>query len=160
AAPTPARAPGLPSPGAGCASAANRQFDFWIGRWAVRDVINQSDGESVIEGVYGGCGLRESWSEEALVGGSISAFNPADGQWRQLWVDSAGGVREFVGGLDGAGRMVLVARYPSRKQPGRTVLDRMTYSSLAGGKVRQYSDASVDGGATWTPLYDNIYTPQ
>ncbi len=160
AAPATAPAPGLPSPGAGCAAAPNRQFDFWIGRWSVRDVINKSDGKSLIEGVYGGCGIHESWSEDALVGGSISAFNPGDGQWRQLWVDSAGGVREFVGGLDKAGRMVLVARYPSRKQPGRTVLDRMTYSSLTGGKVRQYSDASVDDGATWKPLYDNIYTPQ
>jgi hypothetical protein len=151
----PAAAPARPP---ACREPEFRQFDFWVGHWTVEDVLNHTPGESVIEAVYGGCGIRENWIEPGLTGGSLNIFVPAEGKWRQLWIDSSGSRREFIGGLNDKGEMVLVATYPSRAQPGKTVMDRMIFSKRPDGTVRQYSDASLDGGATWVARYDNIYT--
>jgi len=141
-----------------CTAPEYRQFDFWVGRWTVEDVLNHTPGESVIESVYGGCGIRENWAEPDLTGGSLNIYVPAEKKWRQLWIDSSGSRREFIGGLNDKGEMVLIATYPSRAHPGATVMDRMIFSKRPDGTVRQYSDASLDDGATWTPRYDNIYT--
>ena len=40
-------------------------------------------------------------------------------------------------------------------QPGTV---RMTFFDLGAGRVRQFSQASTDGGRTWTTLYDLTYT--
>lgn len=146
------------APSAPCSAPEYRQFDFWLGKWNAYDRLAKTPGTSVIESLYNGCGFRESWSEDGLTGGSINAYLAADGKWHQIWVDNRGGIREFVGGPDAQGRMVMIARFPSQRMPGRQVWDRMTFSKEPDGRVRQYSDASTDEGATWTPLYDNIYT--
>jgi hypothetical protein len=140
-----------------CEGPEHRQFDFWIGRWDVTDTKTGAPaGQSVIERLYDGCALRENWSEPGFTGGSLNAYDPSAAQWRQTWTDSAGAWREFVGGL-ADGRMVLTARTLSRRTPGQTVLVRMAFTPNADGSVRQYSDISADGGATWTARYDYTY---
>lgn len=140
-----------------CRSAEHRQFDFWVGRW---DVFDGSSGDrvgsSVIESLYGGCALREHWSQPGFSGGSLNAYSGADGQWHQTWVDQAGALREFTGGMQGAA-MVLVARSRVRQAPDRPALVRMTFTPNADGSVRQYSDYSFDDGATWALRYDYVY---
>lgn len=140
-----------------CRSAEHRQFDFWVGRW---DVFDGSSGDrvgsSVIESLYGGCALRENWSQPGFSGGSLNAYSDADGQWHQTWVDQAGALREFTGGMHGAA-MVLVAPSRVRQAPDRPALVRMTFTPNADGSVRQYSDYSFDDGATWALRYDYVY---
>ena len=140
-----------------CSRVQDHQFDFWIGRWTVYDRIGKTWGRSLIEPLFSGCAIRETWAEPGLKGTSLNAYTVGDGQWRQFWVDTRGGAREFVGGLDSQGAMVLIAQYPSQKAPGATVRDRMTFSRGPHGSVRQYAEASIDGGVTWKPLYDNDY---
>ena len=140
-----------------CESAEYRQFDFWVGAWDVTDLKTGGHaGTSLIEKLYGGCALRENWSEPGFTGGSLNTYAAADAHWHQMWVDQGGALREFVGGID-HGKMVLVARVQSRTSRRKTVLVRMTFTSNPDGTVRQYSDSSMDDGASWTFRYDYLY---
>jgi hypothetical protein len=140
-----------------CADPAHHAFDFWIGRW---DVVQTKDGKpagkSLIEGIYGGCTIRENWSQTGFSGGSLNTYDAGTGKWRQTWTDSANSWREFVGGLED-GKMTLVARRPMRADPSKTLLERMIFTPNPDGSVRQYSDASIDDGKTWTQRYDYTY---
>jgi hypothetical protein len=41
---------------------------------------------------------------------------------------------------------------------GPSALGRYTVSQLPGGKVRQFGERSTDGGKTWHPTFDYLYT--
>ena len=142
----------------GCSAAVNRQFDFWVGEWSVTDLSSgKAAGQSRIERLYDGCAIRENWTSPGFSGGSLNAYRAADGKWHQMWMDSAGAVRHFVGGLDPNGRMVLTAEQPNSAAQGKVRLVRMTFTALPDGGVRQYSDLSDDGGAHWQTRYDFLY---
>ncbi len=141
------------------AACAHHEFDFWIGRWDVFDTkTGERAGSSLIERVYNGCALRENWVDPELSGGSLNAWSELDGRWHQTWTDSSGAWREFVGGLENGG-MVLVWTKPSTKAPAGHVLVRMTFTPNPDGSVRQYSDYSGDDGQTWRERYDYTYRP-
>lgn len=157
----------LPSPGTGasaasstqpdvCGSPERHQFDFWIGKWDVTNTVDQKPaGSSVIEQIYGGCVLRENWSEPGFTGGSLNAYHEIDRKWHQTWTDSTGAWREFVGGMIDS-KMILVARHPSAKLPGVIVQERMIFTPNPDGSVRQYSDQTRDG-THWVLRYDYTY---
>lgn len=139
---------------AACEAPEHHQLDFWLGRW---DVL--SDGaviaESRIERSPEGCAIVERYRErDGFTGTSLNFHDPLLHRWRQSWVDSRGGVGEFVG-EPGEGRMAFTGE--THRPDGTRVMRRMTLSTLADGTVRQHSLASVDGGATWKPHYDFIY---
>jgi len=146
-----------PAASPNCKSAEHHQFDFWIGRWDVFDTKTKDRaGSSLIEGLYRGCVLRENWTDDQLVGGSLNIYDKTDHKWHQTWTDSAGSDRLFIGGFD-HGRMVLVSSFASQKFPGKTVLYRMTFTPNKDGSVRQYSDLSSDDGKNWKTNYDYTY---
>src|SRR5437763_4858293 len=114
ASPAPAPAAAKPAPPA-CAKAENRQFDFWVGGWRVVETkTGKPAGQSHIEKLYGGCTIRENWSEPGYTGGSLNTLVATDGKWHQTWTDSAGTWREYVGGIID-GKMVLVWTHPSAR---------------------------------------------
>ena len=140
-----------------CKSHEHRQFDFWIGKWNVIDTkTRQPAGVSLIESLYKGCGVRENWKDPDLIGGSLNIYVSSDQRWHQFWIDSSGAEREFIGGLD-KGRMILISKHKSVLDPDAIVQERMIFTPNPDGSVRQYSDASIDGGATWVPRYDYTY---
>jgi hypothetical protein len=146
-----------PAQVSGCAGAEYRQFDFWIGEWAVTDrVTGKPAGSSHIEKLYGGCVLRENYAAGSFRGGSLNSYWRGDRKWHQTWMDSAGAFRHFVGGLDTKGRMVMTAEQPNS---GKTRLVRLTFTANPDGTVRQYSDLSDDGGRSWSLRYDYLYRP-
>ncbi len=156
AAPTLASASAAPSPPA-CTAAQSRQFDFWVGKWAVHPKSSPTRhvADSLIERRYGGCAIRENWMPLAgQDGGSLSTFVPATGQWRQFWVDASGAAVDFTGGWNGSA-MVLTGVWPAPANPRQ--LTRMTYTPLAGGGVEQAGETSDDNGRTWKPSFDFIY---
>jgi hypothetical protein len=142
--------------GAACDDAQHRQFDFWVGRWSVSptgkdDVV----AESLIEKLYAGCGIRENWMpKNHQDGGSLNAYVPTERAWRQTWIDSDGGRADFTGTWNGKA-MVLVGTWPA--PDGRMRIVRMTYTPNADGSVRQFGEASIDNGSTWTPDFDFTY---
>ncbi len=139
-----------------CDAAEHRQFDFWVGKWDVSDTKDGAPaGTSRIELLYGGCTLRENWSQTGFSGGSLNTYNAIDKRWHQTWTDSTGSWREFVGGIED-GRMILVWRHPSVRFPGKTVQERMIFTPNPDGSVRQYSDQTIDG-TTWIERYDYTY---
>src|SRR5690348_9783130 len=76
-----------------CASPESKQFDFWVGKWNVAASAKPDVkvAESLIEKLYGGCAVRENWMPlKGNAGGSLNAYLPATGKWRQTWVDGGG----------------------------------------------------------------------
>ena len=139
-----------------CATATHRQFDFWIGDWTVsRSDNGQHAGDNRIESVLGGCALHESWTgAKGYRGFSYNAYDAARGVWHQTWVDGSGGLLLLEGGLKD-GKMVLEGQ--QKQSDGKTVLNRITWTPLEGGKVRQRWDSTADGGKTWQVQFDGIY---
>ena len=87
---------------------------------------------------------------------SLTSFDSGDRKWHQHWVDQAGAMRDFAGGMEDRA-MTLTASVPSRKEPGKMLSIRMRIAPQDDGSVRQTSDISADGGQTWTPRYDYVY---
>lgn len=145
------------APPPACAVAEHRQFDFWVGDWAVaRSDNGKYAGQNRIESVLGGCALHETWAgATGYRGNSYNAYDAARGVWHQTWVDSSGGLLVLEGKFS-AGRMVLEG--DQQGADGKSVKNRITWTPLAGGKVRQQWDASNDGGKSWSVLFDGIYS--
>jgi hypothetical protein len=129
-------------------------LDFWIGSW---DVL--SDGQvvasSTIERSSEGCAIVERYRQsDGYSGTSLSFHDPLLHRWRQSWVDTNGGVGEFVG-EPGDDRMAFTGE--THRPDGTKVLRKMTLTKQPDGAVRQQSLASTDGGKTWKPHYDFFY---
>lgn len=145
-----------PAP-AGCDSPESHQFDFWVGTWEVFPAKKPDTkvADSLIEKLYAGCAVRENWMPlQPGAGGSLNAWNPTEGKWRQTWLDSTGTFADFKGGWNGTA-MVIEGTWP---QPGKpSQMTRMTYTPLPDGSVEQAGVTSDDNGATWQPSFDLIY---
>ncbi len=132
-----------------------RQFDFWVGSWEVRDPQGNVVGTNEITLRQKDHIVHERWVNAQGAGGeSVNFYDPGRAKWRQLWVDDTGGVTEYEGEFrDGAmrftGRTSLAG--------GATALVRATFSSEEGGGVRQLLEQSQDGGRTWTVTFDGRY---
>jgi len=126
-----------------------RQLDFWVGEWDVRDPGGRLVGHSSIQLILNDCVVLESWS--GALGGTGKSMNFWDGKhrrWQQTWVDDRGHVTEYTGRLvDGS------MRYAT--DDGQ----RLTFTPLAGGRVRQLAEASSDG-KSWSVRYDFVYSPR
>ena len=139
-----------------CTAAEHRQLDFWLGRWTVVETATGAPaGESVIEPIYRGCAIRETFeSPTGFVGGSTNLWDRAAGEWVQFGTGSTGARMLFTGAWDGE-RMSLLT---SQARTGRpALLIRMRLQPLADGNVRQWSEMSSDLGETWRPRYDFTY---
>jgi len=138
----------------GCSGPEHRKFDFWLGDWEVSDTTGTYLGKNAITRVASGCGLLESWKSgsSGYEGNSLNWYDGATGQWKQVWVglglylDLSGGVEE--------GRMVLSGERATADGP---VIDRITWTPMDNGRVRQVWDMSKDGGSTWEMAFDGIY---
>lgn len=147
----------VPTPPTACASPVQRQFDFWIGQWEVFTPDGRKAGENTIEAVHGGCVLRESWRGRGnFEGTSLNSADPTSGRWVQHWVDNQGGRLFLAGGLQGA-QMVLASVNDPALRSGSGRLDRITWTPLEGGAVRQLWESSSDAGKTWAAAFDGKY---
>ena len=165
-APAPATPPAPAAPAAAapapCASAEHRQFDFWLGDWAVSGKAGQPVGRSHVESILGGCVLAEHWTSAtgngANDGKSYNLYNAQGGQWEQFWVD-AGGTRLLLAGSFAGNAMVLEGRQlkPDPKT-GIVQRERITWTANADGSVRQLWQSSTDEGKTWNVAFDGMYT--
>jgi hypothetical protein len=140
-----------PPPGPVCTTAEHRQFDFWVGKWDVRQTGKDPVvAQSLIESLYNGCGVRENWMpKNGQTGGSLNIWLPGEKAWKQTWIDSSGTRADFTGGWAGKA-MVLTGQWGGS-------LVRMTYTPNADGSVRQAGEQSSDGGKTWAPSFDFTY---
>lgn len=156
ASPTPASQPAAPPPPA-CLAAEFRQFDFWLGKWKVTDPKGQPVGTSEISRQSEGCAIREQWTNASGRGGmSINYYDADNKQWRQDWVGGDGTILHLHGGLkDGA--MILTGESKGAKG---TMINRITWTPLPDGKVKQHWETSNNTGKSWTSAFVGIYEKQ
>ena len=144
-------------PKRGCSDAEARQFDFWIGHWAVTEK-GKPAGTNAIERILDGCALLENWTgAQGGSGKSLNFFDRGDGKWHQTWVDGSGGAL-FLAGTFANGAMRMEGERPAAdKQPASR--HRITWTPLAGGTVRQLWESSPSDKEAWTVQFDGLYTP-
>jgi hypothetical protein len=137
-----------------CTSPEFRQFDFWLGHWKVTNPQGVQVGTSEITRVSEGCAVREQWQSARGQGGTSINYFDADGrQWHQDWVGGDGTILHLHGGLK-ENVMILTGETKGPKGP---LLNRIAYTPLPGGKVKQEWATSDDGGKNWQISFLGIY---
>lgn len=140
-----------------CAAPQNRQFDFWLGEWDLVGADGKKSAEDRVMQVLGGCALEETWtSVKTGQGLSVSAYDPATRRWHQTLMDDSGAVLNLEGEF-ADGKMVLVGQHPSQKEKGVTITHRIAWSAMPDHRVKQYWEASTNGGRTWRPVFEGTY---
>jgi len=140
-----------------CSAPEFRQFDFWLGSWDARDVGGTEKVAHIrIEPILGGCVVHEIYEgADGHRGESFSLFVAPRGVWRQTWVTNRGETILLEGALK-KGAMDLVG---TEELPGG--LQRLVHGiwKPVPGGVRETATRSSDGGKTWTPWFDLLFTP-
>ena len=139
-----------------------RQFVFWVGEWDVLGASGRRVGGSRVERVLGNCALMETYTAAPgssavpnYVGQAFHFFDTTAGRWVQHYIDTAGTPWDWTGEFkDGAMRYTREGPFGPSNMP---IKQRMTFSSLPEGKVRQLFEQSIDGGATWRAGFDGTY---
>jgi len=138
-----------------CPDPAYWQFDFWVGTWDVTTPDGKTAGWNRIEKDSEGCALVEHWTgARGGSGTSLNFYEASTRRWNQIWVDNEGAVLRLSGGLH-EGRMVL-----SGTSSSNAARQRITWTPLDGGRVRQHWETSDDGGRTWKTAFDGTYSPR
>ena len=146
------------APPPACTAPEFRQFDFWLGKWNVTNPqTGKQIGASDISRVSEGCAVREQWkAANGRTGMSINYYDPADRKWHQDWVGGDGTILHLRGELVG-NAMILSGETKTAKGAS---LNRITWTPLDGGKVKQEWSTSSDDGKTWQISFVGIYEKQ
>jgi hypothetical protein len=137
-----------------CARQAYRQFDFWVGKSEITDPMGNPAGTNIISKELDGCAVLENYEASGFVGRSLNSYDRATNHWHQHWVDHQGAILDLYGGFQN-GAMVMQGIRPT---PAGDVLDRITWTPLSGGELRQLWETSTDGGQTFPGvIFDGIY---
>jgi hypothetical protein len=138
-----------------CATPAHRQFDFWRGTWNVTQ-NGKVAGTNRIEVVLDGCALLESWTgASGTTGRSLNIYDATREVWHQTWVDSSGSLLTLEGKFIG-GAMVLEG-VAAPEKGAASARQRITWTALTNGDVRQFWQSSTDDGRTWKTEFDGLY---
>lgn len=130
-----------------CDTPEHRQFDFWAGEWTVTTPNGQTAGTNRITKIAAGCALLEEWTgARGMTGKSLNIYDASRGVWHQSWVDSRGTLLTIEGRFEKGAMRLLSAG------------NRITWTPLDGGDVRQLWEQSKDGGKTWAVVFDGRYT--
>lgn len=131
-----------------------RRFDFWVGEWDVTTKGGAPVGKSSVQSVSGGCALLENWTAaNGATGKSLNTYNGRTKQWMQFWVGQAGGVTEYSESEwhDGA------VTFFSKSTGSNSAFQRLSFTPLNDGTVRQFGEISTDAGKSWNVGYDFYY---
>ena len=132
----------------------SKQFDFWVGYWAVYS-NDQLVGHNDIRPLMDGCVLHENWTgKSGSEGTSLNYYDPSTGMWHQNWVWKNGTtLPKLSGGLEN-GAMVLKG---VQKGKQGEIHHKITWTPNKDGTVRQFWEVSKDGGKTWQSSFDGLY---
>ena len=137
-----------------CTDQEFHHFDFWVGNWKVTNPQGDEVGISEVSRVSGGCAVREHW--HAASGGdgmSLNYYSREDRQWHQDWVGADGTILHLHGNFSHSA-MVLSDETRTGKSHS---INRITWTPLSGGKVKQQWDISTDNGKTWQISFVGLY---
>ena len=140
-----------------CDAPEAHQFDFWIGDWEVKTPDGKPAGTNRVDPVLGGCAIQEHWiGVRGMTGTSLNMYVPSTKRWHQTWIDDRGTLL-LLNGVYGDGAMVLTGEGKPSAASSVPSRERITWSRLEGGDVRQLWEQSLDGGATWKVVFDGRY---
>lgn len=151
-------APAFAAPGPCDAVEGGRDFDFWVGSWAVHTADGRRAGENRIEYAEQGCRVDEHWTGAGGgTGSSINFLDPVDGRWEQIWHSSNGVMIRIRGGLlaDADMQLTGMIHYVDR---GLTAPFRGRWTLLQDGRVRQFFEQYDDAAEVWQPWFEGFYT--
>ena len=136
-----------------CNTPEYRQFDFWVGDWNVESAAAPGTvSHNRITLINDGCTLREEYdTPQGYVGTSLNFYDSGRKGWHQTWIDNQGGGLVLEGGLQGRDMVLQSAEAAGQIQ-------RITWTPLPDGRVRQHWQSSADAGKTWTTAFDGMYT--
>jgi hypothetical protein len=139
-----------------CSADEHRQFDFWLGHWTSYSKEGKKQGTNHLTKLMGQCVIQENWESGGgkFKGTSFNFYDPARKEWHQTWVDSSGGTLRLDGGLVGGSMQLSGQRTGSN---GDKVVERITWTPLEDGRVRQHWQTTIDEGANWTEVFDGYY---
>lgn len=141
-----------------CTQAGYAQFDFWLGEWVSYDKDGEKQGNNRLHEVMDGCAIQENWTSRGgeYRGTSFNFYDARTDRWHQTWIDNQGGHLFLSGGLvDGS--MQLSGDGVNRQ--GEPIVNRITWTPLKDGRVRQHWQVSSDDGETWEDAFDGYYRP-
>jgi hypothetical protein len=97
----------------------------------------------------------EQWTGDGgMVGMSLNSYDRIRKRWHQTWADNTGGFLRLEGEFTN-GSMVLSG--VRRTGKGTDIIDRITWTPLESGNVRQVWEVSPDGGESWSLVFDGTY---
>ena len=148
----PAAAAPAPPP-APCTSPESRQLDFWVGEWDLSwpGPGGKPGGTATnrVEKTLGGCVIEEHFTANganAMLGHSVSTYNPLEKVWKQTWVDNQGGYIALTGEFkDGEMRLISHGTAPD----GKPTMGRMVFYNIKPDSFDWRWESSKDNGANW-----------
>lgn len=139
-----------------CCTEDHKKFDFWVGEWEVTN-NGKFAGTNTIQYSQDNCVLLENWTGAGpYTGTSMNYYDPVDKSWNQLWLDNQGGSLKLKGQFDGTS-MVLMS-VPAITPNNGLNIQKITWTPLENGDVRQWWESSDDGGRSWKTLFNGIYS--
>ena len=104
----------------------------------------------------GTCAIQENWNSASdnFRGTSFNYYSPVRKTWNQVWIDNSGGQLSLEGRFE-EGQMRLKGN--RRSMDGKNVIDRITWTPLEDGRVRQHWQTSEDAGRNWSVVFDGYY---
>ena len=135
-----------------CNTPEFRQFDFWLGDWDVESAASPGAvSHNRITLINDGCTLREEYTTPGGYSGtSLNFYDATRKAWHQTWIDNQGAGLFLEGGMQGKS-MVLATTADPRQ------VNRITWTPLDDGRIRQHWESTTDGGRTWSTVFDGYY---
>lgn len=132
----------------------NQQFDFWIGDWNVYKFGTDTIvGISSIQPKLNHNVIEENYQslKYKYQGKSLNTFDKKLKQWEQFYVDNSGLKLHLIGGFNN-NKMILSDCNDTNQN-----CNKIAWTSLKDGTVRQEWQQSKDGGKTWKKVFDGHY---
>ncbi len=141
---------------------SERYFDFWIGEWEVswkEGGEAMGKGINVISTILDGKVIKEEFKvtegkQKGYKGTSISVFNPALQQWKQVWTDNQQSFLEFTGEINGSKRIFKSA---PKEFNGKNLISRMVFKDIEKDSFTWDWESSVDGEKNWNLNWQIFY---
>ena len=139
-----------------CASDEYNQFDFWLGKWTSFSKEGKKQGTNQLVKLMGNCAMQENWSSGGgkFKGTSYNFYNQVTRKWNQTWIDTTGGSLDLIGELVNGSMQLSENRIDEK---GEAVIDRIIWTPLEDGRVRQHWQQSSDSGVSWSEVFDGYY---
>jgi hypothetical protein len=137
------------------ANPQSRQFDFWLGNWAITYLGAPGGSVSTVSLMLDQCMLVESWNGgKGHSGQNWFAYSADDHAWHGMFADNQGRVHVFEGTVEPG---VAEFRGPSRAADGTLALNRIRVVRVNADQVEQSWEKSTDQGRTWKTEFRGEY---